>query len=105
MLGKVVVATIVFALIQLLTSVKANLFAAVVANIPVFTIFAFLSVESGQDVRKMAFYLFAMTLCISLGYLVVFAVNVPTKQSAVLVFSLVWVALTITAYITLRRFL
>lgn len=105
MLGKVVVATIVFALIQLFTSVKANLLAAVVANIPVFTIFAFLSVESGQDVRKMALYLFVMTLSISLGYLVVFAVGVSTKQSAILVFSLVWVTLTITAYITLRRFL
>ena len=105
MLLKVFIATVIFALIQLFASVKANLLAAVAANIPVFTIFAFLSVENGQDIRKMAFYLFAMTLSISLGYLAVFAVNVSTKQTATLIFGLVWVVLTITAYITLRRFL
>ena len=101
---KILAATAIFTLIQLAASARANLLAAMAANIPVFTIFAFLSVESSQDVRKMALYLFAMTLAISLSYLAVFVLNASTKQSAVLVFGVVWVILTLTAYVFLRRF-
>ncbi len=104
MLVKILTATAIFTLIQLAASARANLLAAVAANIPVFTVFAFLSVESGQDIRKMALYLFAMTMAISLGYLTVFVLNASTKQSAVLIFGVVWVILTTTAYVILRRF-
>lgn len=105
MLVKIIAATAIFTLIQLAASARANLLAAVAANIPVFTIFAFLSVQSGQDIRKMALYLFAMTLSISLSYLAVFVFDVSAKQIAVAVFGVVWVILTTLAYVLMRRFL
>jgi len=105
MLLKVIIATIIFALIEIAVTTRANLVAAVVANIPVFTFFAFISVSNGQDLRKMALYLFAMTLAISLGYLAVYLLNISAKQIALAVFGAVWLALTITAYLLLRRVL
>ena len=104
MLVKIVIATAIFTLIQLAVSAKTNLFAAVIANIPVFTIFAFLSVDNGQDIRKMALYLFVMTLCISLSYLLVYIAGITNKQAAIAVFGFIWIILTIAAYISLRRF-
>ena len=104
MLVKIVAATAIFVLIQLAVSAKTNLFAAVIANIPVFTIFAFLSVDNGQDIRKMALYLFVMTLCISLSYLLVYVAGISDKRVAITVFAVVWIVLTAAAYISLRRF-
>ena len=104
MLVKIVIATAIFTLIQLAVSAKTNLFAAVIANIPVFTIFAFLSVDNGQDVRKMALYLFVMTLCISLSYLLVYVVGISDKRVTITVFAVVWIVLTAAAYTLLRRF-
>ncbi|AEA33644.1 hypothetical protein Hipma_0674 [Hippea maritima DSM 10411] len=102
---KIIIATLIFALIQLYISSKANLIAAVVANIPVFTMFAFVSVSSGQDLRKMALYLSIMTLVISLSYLIVYLANISAKQVAVVVFGVVWGILTVIAYLLLRRVL
>lgn len=102
---KVIIATLIFALIQLAVMSRTNLLAAVVANIPIFTVFAFLSVNNGQDLRKMALYLFIMTLSISLGYFTVYVLNISVKQTAIAAFGIVWIILTITAYLLLRKFL
>ena len=102
---KIIIATLIFALIQLYISSKANLIAAVVANIPVFTMFAFASVESGQDLRRMALYLSIMTFVISISYLVVYLADISVKQVAVAVFGVVWGILTVIAYLFLRRVL
>ncbi len=101
--SKIYLAVIIFMLVEFaITFLKSNLIAAVLANIPFFTFFAFLNTK--QNLLKMSLYLFSMTLCISLSYLLVYIFGSTNKQTAVSIFLCSWFILTSITYIILRRF-
>ncbi len=88
---KVISALIVFSGVQYFASRNMGLYAALVSNIPFFTLYAYMAAENP---RKTALYLACFTAVISVSFMAVYLFKVKNRIVGVLVLLSIWFILS-----------
>lgn len=97
---KVLIAAAVFSGIQYFTSKSMGLLAALAANLPFFTLYAY---SVSDDPRRTALYLACFTWVISASFFAVYLLPVKSRNTGAAVVLATWLILSLAVFLGLLK--